>query len=84
MMPYELVGVPQREQVMEKINRDSIKWGKSLNTFDKHRYIIECDIETPTQLHDKFNDLPFFPEQKAGMYSEESRRILRRMTSWTK
>ena len=44
---------------------------ESLNTFDKYRYFIECDIETPTQLHDKFNDLPFFPVQKAGMYSDE-------------
>ena len=26
MMPYELVDVSQREQVMEKINRDPIKW----------------------------------------------------------
>ena len=25
MMPYELVGVPKREQVMEKINREPIK-----------------------------------------------------------
>ena len=43
---------------------------KSLNTFDEYRYFIECDIETPTQLHDKFNDLPFFPVQKADMYSD--------------
>ena len=43
---------------------------KSLNTFDKYGYFIECDIETSTQLHDKFNDLPFFPVQKAGMYSD--------------
>ena len=48
MMPYELVGVPQQKQVMEKINRNPIKWMKSLNTFDKYRYFIECDIETPT------------------------------------
>ena len=48
MMPYELVGVPQREQVMKKINRNPIKWMESLNTFDKYRYFIECDIETPT------------------------------------
>ena len=48
MMPYELASVPQREQVMEKINRNPIKWVKSLNTFDKYEYFIECDIETPT------------------------------------
>ena len=35
MISYELVGVSQREQVMEKINQDPIKWVKSLNTFDK-------------------------------------------------
>ena len=70
LMPYELVGVPQREQVMEKINRNPIKWMKSLNTFDKYEYFIECDIQTPTQIHDKFNDLPFFSIQKAGMYSD--------------
>ena len=48
MMPYELASVPQREQVMEKINRNPIKWVKLLNTFDKYEYFIECDIETPT------------------------------------
>ena len=68
MIPYELVIVPQGEQVMEKINQDPIKWMESLNTFDKYRYFIECDIETHTQLHDKFNDLPFLSIQKAGMY----------------
>ena len=67
VMPYELVSVPQREQVMEKIKRNLIKWMESLKTFDKYRYFIECDIETPTPIHDKFNDLPFFPVQKAGM-----------------
>ena len=84
IMPYELVGVPQREQVMEKINRNPIKWIQSLNTFYKYGYFIEYDIETPTQLHDKFNELPFFPVQKAGMYSDESRDMLKRMISWTK
>ena len=69
-MPYELVGVPQREQVMEKINRDPIKWVKSLNIFDKYGYFIECDFETSTHFHDKFNDLPFFLVQKVGMYSD--------------
>ena len=48
MMPYELVDMPQREQVMEKINRNPIKWVKSLNIFDKYRYFIECDIEAST------------------------------------
>ena len=70
MMPYELVGVPQREQVMERVNQNPNKWVMSLKTFDKYGYFIECDIEAPKQLHDKFNDLYFFPEQKAGMYSD--------------
>ena len=26
MMPYELVGVPERREVMEKINRDPNRW----------------------------------------------------------
>ena len=26
MMPYELVGVPERQEVMEKINRDPNEW----------------------------------------------------------
>ena len=70
MMPYELVGMPQRQEVMKKINRDPIKWVQSLKTFGKYGFFIECDIEAPVELHDKFNDLPFFPVQKAGMYSD--------------
>ena len=74
MMPYELVSVPQREQVMEKINRNPIKWIQSLNTFGKCRYFIEYDIEAPTHLHDKFYDLPFFSVKKTGMYSDGIKR----------
>ena len=70
MMPYELVGVPERQEVMEKINRDPNGWIQSLKTFGKYGFFIECDIEAPVELHDKFNDLPFFPVQKAGMYSD--------------
>ena len=80
MMPYKLVGVPQREKLMEKINRNLIKWGKSLNTFVKYGYFIECDIEAPTQLHDKFNDLPFFPVQKVGTYLDGIKRYAERRT----
>ena len=61
MMPYELVGVPERQEVMEKINRDPNGWVQSLKTFGKVGFFIECDIEAPMELHDKFNDLPFFP-----------------------
>ena len=70
MMPYELVGVPERRDVMERINRDPNRWVQSLKTFGKVGFFIECDIEAPVELHDKFNDLPFFPVQKAGMYSD--------------
>ena len=45
-------------------------WVQSLKTFGKVGFFIECDIEAPVELHDKFNDLPFFPVQKAGMYSD--------------
>ena len=30
MMPYELVGVPERQEVMERINRDPIGWVDSI------------------------------------------------------
>ena len=70
-MPYELVSVPQREQVMKKINRDLVRWIQSLKTFYKYRYFIECDIETPTQLHNKFNDLPFI------LFDTEGRHVFR-------
>ena len=76
MMLYELVGIPERrEQVMEKINRNPSRWIQSLNTFDKFGYFIECDIETPKQLHDKFNDLPFILfDTEGGMYSDGIKR----------
>ena len=70
IMPYELVGVPERREIMERINRDPNGWVQSLKTFGKYGFFIECDIEAPVELHDKFNDLPFFPVQKAGMYSD--------------
>ena len=70
MMPYELVDVAEREELMEKINRDPDRWVQSLKTFGKYRFFIECDIEAPVELQDKFNDLPFFPVQKAGMNSD--------------
>ena len=55
---------------MEKINHDPNGWVQSLKTFGKFGFFIKCDIEAPVELHDKFNDLPFFPIQKAGMYSD--------------
>ena len=72
MMPYELVGISERrEQVMEKINRNPIKWVKSLMTLDKYGFFIECEIETPTQLHDKINDLSFI------LFDTEGRHVFR-------
>ena len=70
MMRYKLVGVLERREVMEKTNSDPNGWVQSLKTFGKVGFFIECDIEAPVELHDKFNDLPFFPVQKAGMYSD--------------
>ena len=66
MMPYELVGVPERREVMERINRDPNEWVQSLKTFGKYGFFIECEIEAPVELHDKFNDLPFFPRTEGG------------------
>ena len=70
MMPYEFVGIPERQEVMEIISRDPNGWVQSLKTFGKYGFFIECDIEAPIQLHDEFNDLPFFPVQKADIYSD--------------
>ena len=44
MMPYELVGVPQREQVMEKINRNPIKWVNSM-IFHSSQYRRQACIQ---------------------------------------
>ena len=38
MMPYELVGVPERQEVMEKIIRDLNGWVQSLKTFGKYGF----------------------------------------------
>ena len=42
MMPYELVGIPERQEVKEKINRDPNGWVQSLKTFGKVGFFIEC------------------------------------------
>ena len=84
MMPYELVGVPQQEQVMERINQDPNNWVKSLKTFDSCGYFIECDIEAPKELHDKFNDLHSSLNKRLACIQTVSRNMLRRMRSWTK
>ena len=74
MMPYELVGIPEPHEVKEEINRNPNRWIRSLKTFDKYGFFIECDIEAPVKLHDKFNDPSFFPVQKADMYSDGIKR----------
>ena len=43
MMPYELVGVPERREVMERINRDPNGWVQSLKTFGKYGFFVECE-----------------------------------------
>ena len=70
MMPYELESIQNEEKLLDNANRNPNKWIQSLKTFSKHGYFVECDLEAPVELHDKFNDLPFFPVQKAGMYSD--------------
>ena len=70
MMPYELESIQNEEKLLDNVYRNPNKWVQSLKTFSKHGYFVECDIEAPVELHDKFNDLPFFPVQKAGMYSD--------------
>ena len=70
MMPYELVGIPEPHEVKEKINRNPNRWIQSLKTFNKYGFFIECDIEAPVKLHDKFNDLPFI------LFDTEGRHVL--------
>ena len=41
-----------------------------MKTFNMYGYFIECDIEAPTQLHDKINDLPFI------LFDTEGRHVL--------
>ena len=84
MMPYELVGVPERQEVMEKINRDPNGWVQSLKTFGKYGFFIECDIEAPVELHGNFNDCHSSPYRRWACIPMESRSTLRRTTSWTK
>ena len=71
MMPYELESIQNEEKLLDNVNRNTNKWIQSLKTFGKYGFFIECDIEAPVEMHDKFNDLPFFPVQKAGMYSDD-------------
>ena len=84
MMPYELVGVPERQEVMEKINRDPNGWVQSLKTFGKYGFFIECDIEAPVELHDKFNACHSSPYRRRVCTLMESRSTQRRTTLWTK
>ena len=75
MMPYELVSVPQREQVMEKMNRDLVKWVKSLNTFDKYRTSLSAISKHPhNSITNSMTFHSFFPVLKVGMYSDGIKR----------
>ena len=40
-MPYELVGIPERREAMEKTNCDPNGWVPSLKTFGKYGFFIE-------------------------------------------
>ena len=53
---------------------DNFKWGKNVEKFTAKKianlvkrngkgYLLEVDVEYPTELHDKHNDLPFLPEK---------------------
>ena len=57
MIPYELMGIPGRQEKIRKINQSPNKRRVILITFDKYFYIIECDVEVPGNLYNKFNDL---------------------------
>ena len=70
MMPYELESIQNEEKLFDNVNRNPNKWVQSLKMFSKHGYFVECDIEAPVELHNKFNDLPFFSVQKAFLYSD--------------
>ena len=49
---------------------DPNEWILEQSSFQPTGYFIECDIECPTELHNKFNDLPFFPEKNYGLQSQ--------------
>ena len=68
MMPYEIVRTTEKE--INNIKKDPLKFVNSLGTFDEYGYFIDCDIDVPAELHDYLNDLPLFPSQKYGCYSE--------------
>lgn len=68
MMPYDIVyGTKQEWEAIRK--HGATAWINSLGTYDQYGYFIDCDVTCPDKLHDKFNDLPFFPIQRVGMYS---------------
>ena len=68
MMPYDIVYDTEKEN--ELIERHGpTAWVNSLETYDQYGYFIECDLECDKKLYDKFNDLPFFPNQRVGEYS---------------
>lgn len=49
---------------------DPNEWILEQSSFQTEGYFIECDIECPAELHNKFNDLPFFPEKNYGLQSQ--------------
>ena len=49
---------------------DPNEWILEQSSFQPTGYFIECDIECPAELHNQFNDLPFFPEKNYGLQSQ--------------
>ena len=74
MMPYNIVHISDKEK-SKILNSNPIKWIESLDTYDKYGYFIECDIEVDDNKHDYFNDLPLFPSQKYGVYSNPMKKF---------
>ena len=77
MMPYELVGVPGRREVMEKINRDpngSASMDSSSSVISRHQW--SCTTSSMT-CHSS-------PYRRHMCTLMESRSTQRRTTSWTK
>jgi len=63
---FEWLQVDQRAQDDNALAAFSCEmFLRGLSRVDKG-YLIECDVHCPIELHDKFNDLPLFPESKVG------------------
>ena len=57
MIPYELMGIPGRQEKIRKINQSPNKRMVILITFDIYFYIIECVVDVRGNIYNKFNFL---------------------------